>query len=129
MDVTGVGLRSIGLNSDFSAILETRGALCQDELLAQVVQYLRSGVPLAVAPGVAKDLFDPAKVIPGPIASLTDGCWLWPSQLEYYVRTYRVKPPDEFLSFMQARDWTVDRASIDVQRIAEELWAQELQTE
>lgn len=61
-----------------------------------LVQYLRSGVPYIVSPGVVRDVLDGS----GPIGSgtiLTDGEWAWPDTLAHYVERYHVSLPDVFV--------------------------------
>jgi hypothetical protein len=35
----------------------------------------------------------------------SDGVWVWPNLLEYYVREYHLRIPDEFVRHMAARNW------------------------
>ena len=39
--------------------------------------------------------------------SYTDGEWLWPGDLSYYVRKYALKLPEEFVETMQKNEWKV----------------------
>ena len=38
---------------------------------------------------------------------LTDGIWVWPSELAYYVEVYNLQLPEEFISDIRSRDWVV----------------------
>lgn len=47
-------------------------------------------------------------VAPGPV---TDGVWLWPPDLAYYVRNYNVALPDEFIMHMSRNGWSLPALS------------------
>ncbi len=73
---------------------------------ARVVAYLEQGTVLAVAAGPTSDYFQrPGRHIIGSLCLQTDGVWLWPSDLSYYVQYYGVAVPDAFLAHMEAGDW------------------------
>jgi hypothetical protein len=72
-----------------------------------VVRYLEQGMTVLVSPHWVDDLVNPKLRRICQYSTLTDGTWIWPSDLAYYVRTYHVVLPDEFLEHMAARDWVV----------------------
>jgi hypothetical protein len=37
---------------------------------------------------------------------ITDGVWVWPEYLEYYVATYHVELPKAFVRHMEQSSWT-----------------------
>jgi len=76
-------------------------------LVSKISAYLSSGIPLAVAPGIVNDVIDPDKGIAGTPTAYTDGTWVWPGDLAYYVTNYRLKLPDEFTGTMQNNNWTI----------------------
>lgn len=39
------------------------------------------------------------------LETLTDGTWLWPSDLAYYVRTYHARVPEELIAHASDIDW------------------------
>lgn len=39
--------------------------------------------------------------------NLTDGVWIWPSELAYYVREFHLALPDDFVAHMEANAWRV----------------------
>ena len=47
-------------------------------------------------------------VVPGLV---TDGVWLWPAGLAYYVRKYHVALPDEFIAHMKTNGWILPALS------------------
>ena len=46
-------------------------------------------------------------------AILTDGVWLWPAVLIYYVSRYHVRLPENFVAHARSNRWTVDVSQID----------------
>jgi hypothetical protein len=85
-------------------LAESRGLL-PPALRAHVAAYLRGGTLLGVSGGQFKDWFDPSKRA-GEKAYFTDGIWLWPGSFAYYVETYGVAVPQEFLTHMEAQGWS-----------------------
>src|SRR6266550_8203775 len=50
-----------------------------------LVAYLRGATVLAGAPGLADDALDTSKTQVSPFHICTDGTWMWPLDLAYYV--------------------------------------------
>ena len=72
-----------------------------------IVAYLRQAAALAVTGGTsAYDVLDPALRRIGPLSVLTDGAWIWPSDLPYYVEQYEVDLPAAFLRHGASLHWT-----------------------
>ena len=72
--------------------------------------YLARGVLIGVAMCVETDpLSDPPTMI-GPPNARTDGVWLWPETLSYYVRRYHVRLPEELLAHMRQNGWECPQA-------------------
>jgi hypothetical protein len=71
------------------------------------VRYLEQGRVVLASPGWADDLLDEQVTMICRYSTLTDGTWIWPSDLAYYVRTYHVVLPEDFLRHMASRDWVV----------------------
>lgn len=72
----------------------------------QLVSYLRSGPTLATTGQMASDVLAGDDVPVAPLAVLTDGAWIWPADLAYYVERYHVRLPEEFVQHAAARGWT-----------------------
>lgn len=82
--------------------------------IPHIVTYLTAGTTYAVAAGPTLDIFKhPAQHIIGPLSLYTDGTWLWPSDLAYYVQHYHVALPDKFITHMRAQHWTPPQLSED----------------
>jgi hypothetical protein len=67
------------------------------ETAAAVAVYLRSGQVFAASPMRSRDLLDTSVKLES-LEYLTDGDWVWPSDLIYYVENYRVAVPNEFVA-------------------------------
>ena len=83
---------------------------------ARVVEYLRKGVSLIVSPGVVYDVINGS----GPIGTggiLTDGEWAWPDDLSYYVETYHVALPADFVNWMAERKYEMGLLSKEQLRL------------
>ncbi len=75
--------------------------------IEKICSYLKQGIAFIVSPGNLQDVIQPEKGISGVATSYTDGEWLWPGDLSYYVREYALKLPERFLETMQKNDWKV----------------------
>jgi hypothetical protein len=62
-----------------------------------VLEYLERGQPLVTAEQTETDKLDPSKgdVVPG--GWRTDGRWVWPEAVAYYLRVHGVAPDEAFL--------------------------------
>ena len=69
-----------------------------------VATYLKGGSVLAATGQTTTDFFDATKTA-GPLEVRTDGRWLWPADLAYYVERYAVDLPTEFLAWMSSNAW------------------------
>lgn len=76
-------------------------------MVEKICTYLTSGIAIAVTPGIVNDVIDPDKGVAGTPSALTDGTWVWPGDLAYYVKNYRLKLPDEFVKTMQDSNWEI----------------------
>lgn len=83
----------------------------------EVLSYLKSGVSFVVAPGLSRDVLSSELEIIGPLALLTDGKFLWPSDLVYYVERHWVELPQEFLEYMAVNSWKVPAVDVSVLEI------------
>ncbi|MFI7469216.1 hypothetical protein [Nonomuraea sp. NPDC049646] len=63
-----------------------------------VSEYLRNGSHLAVSGTEVQDIISAEHVLIGSLLTQTDGCWMWPSDMSYYVANYGVDLPAEFVS-------------------------------
>ena len=73
----------------------------EDKILA----YLRQGFVILATTHIARDVFSPEGV---PICAphlLTDGVWIWPRTLIYYIEKYHCRLPEEFLIYLRSQNW------------------------
>jgi hypothetical protein len=71
----------------------------------EVVDYLDAGSVVAVAGRDVDDVLDDSKVGVAPRDVRTDGVWIWPGDLSYYVRTYGIALPSEFVDHARSQGW------------------------
>ncbi|MFI9275271.1 hypothetical protein ACIGXM_31850 [Kitasatospora sp. NPDC052896] len=70
-------------------------------------EYLRSGALPAATTTLARDVLAPDNPVIGGLHLLTDGYWLWYSDLAHYVEHYHVALDPRFITHAQANGWTV----------------------
>ncbi|MGW2556295.1 hypothetical protein [Streptomyces sp. NPDC001635] len=81
-----------------------------------IVRYLEEGELIVATGSWANDLVNPDIKRTRQYSIHTDGVWVWPSSLAYYLVTYHTELPGEFLQHMEASGWTVptlDEAALD----------------
>jgi hypothetical protein len=78
---------------------------------ARIVAYLKAGIGLAGVGKLVGDVLNPAAQFAVSPSLLTDGVWLWRADLPYYVATYHVELPDEFVAHIQRNGWSVPALS------------------
>ena len=83
-----------------------------------LMKYLSSAAWFAWAPGLAGDVLNPSASFSDPYAILTDGVWVWPESLAYYVETYNVELPYEFLEHVKRMAFIPpDKKDIDIRAL------------
>lgn len=81
---------------------------------AQVLQYLDAGTIVIMAAGKTVDEVDPKGTLPlVPIGWSTDGEYIWPLALEYYLERYSIGFKKEFLQHIRDRDYLAPQPSED----------------
>ena len=81
---------------------------------SKITDYLRSGheVMYLGSRRYLKEKGDLTK-IDRPGFLLTDGVWVWPSELPYFIESYNVMVPPQFVIHAAANNWSVP-AKVDV---------------
>ena len=74
----------------------------------KIVKYLIDGKALIISTGLVDDVIDSSKGPAGTPTVYTDGKWIWPGDLAYYVKNYHLELPQDFLDYMIEKNWTVD---------------------
>ncbi len=83
-------------------------------LVNKICKYLSNGTAVIVCPGVTTDVIANATGAVGTGSSYTDGIWLWPDDLAYYVKKYNIALPDDFLDTMKANGWNNPGTKLDL---------------
>jgi hypothetical protein len=73
---------------------------------ARIAQYLRGGSVLASTGKFVDDWFEASNVDIAPLDVRTDGTWVWPGDLPYYVERYGVALPEELHRHMANQEWS-----------------------
>ena len=73
----------------------------------KICSYLDNGIELVVIPTVCTDVIEPERGTSGVASQYTDGTWLWPGDLSYYVKNYNLKLPDDFITSMHKNKWQI----------------------
>ena len=76
-------------------------------LKQKALRYLRSGVNTGIVMMVEYDHSSMPEACLGSVGLMSDGKWIWPSSLAYYVETYDLGLPADFLEDMANNDWSV----------------------
>ncbi|WP_231493981.1 hypothetical protein [Nocardiopsis sp. CNT312] len=79
--------------------------LGDESMKERIAHYLDRGSVVVAATRILHDILDEGR---SPICSLhilTDGVWLWPSGLPFYVRRYNVRVPHDFISHAESSGW------------------------
>lgn len=84
----------------------------------KIINYLKQGIVLVSCGGIVNDIVKPENGIAGCPDMLTDGVWLWPGELSYYVEKYHILLDAEFIKAMQKNKWRViDSFRVDFDNI------------
>lgn len=84
------------------------------EQVEAICHYLRQGTMLVASPGETTDVLDPEKGFSGTASAYTDGKWVWPGDLAYYVETYLLRIPDDFRETMIENNWENPIRDMDI---------------
>ncbi|MFJ3205892.1 hypothetical protein [Streptomyces sp. NPDC086989] len=78
---------------------------------AALIGYLDGGYEILSFMGSVNDLLGSDERILGGDNILTDGEWMWRGDLWFYVDTYHVSLPDEFLQKVRSRNYVMPEVS------------------
>ena len=73
----------------------------------KIYQYLSAGIIVVTCGGVVKDIINSNNGTAGCPDMLTDGIWLWPGDLAYYVKKYHLKLDEDFIKSMSNNGWHI----------------------
>ena len=105
-----------GDGSDFS--LEELAATTAGPDEEELAAYLESGLVYRTVDQIARDMLadDPDEAPIGPLRLLTDGTYVWPSDLPYYLRSYHLQLPRAFIIHARESEFRIP-APLDVTRL------------
>ncbi|MDG9688299.1 hypothetical protein QC334_37190 [Streptomyces sp. DH18] len=78
-----------------------------------LVRYLHAGSTLVATPSAVPDVLSESGAIIGGLHLLTDGHWLWYSDLAHYVGRYHVELDPAFIEHARGSNWSVPQISND----------------
>jgi hypothetical protein len=64
----------------------------------RVLSYLRSGELVLNSPGAMDDVLDAERVSAVPVGFRSDGRWIWPDAVGYYLKRYHLAPEPELVA-------------------------------
>ncbi|GAA3365304.1 TNT domain-containing protein [Saccharopolyspora gregorii] len=68
-----------------------------------LVEYLSGGAVVLAARSTSADEVDPSRPPEVPKRFHTDGTWVWPLSMAYYLDVHDISPPRDFLDHVRAR--------------------------
>ncbi|MGH3995604.1 MAG: hypothetical protein ACRDSN_24440, partial [Pseudonocardiaceae bacterium] len=71
----------------------------------RVLAYLESAPVVRASEGFGPDRIDPTRGRSVPLTWQTDGNWVWPGSVTYYLRSYALPPDPEFLAYIRQRNF------------------------
>ena len=75
----------------------------------KIIDYLDNGISLYVTAGLVSDVLDKSKGVIRNLEILTDGTWVWPSDLSYYVKFYHVELNTHFIEHIKKNEWVMPK--------------------
>jgi hypothetical protein len=78
-----------------------------DEERERVLNYLDGAPVVLAARGYGADAFDPDGAPNVPLNFRTDGNWVWPGAVAYYLRVHSVTPDPDLVEHIRARQFVV----------------------
>ena len=124
MELRKVGFyRELGHGDrDGPSLLDQCGDL-DAALSIELSRYLSAGEVIVASAGAFEDVLAPEKGRLDALGYMTDGEWVWPTDLQYYVRNYRVGLPSEFVNHVIKENWRMRSfTEEEIDRIADFDW-------
>jgi len=75
------------------------------EIEPEIIGYIKDGYIQSAAPHICYDKLSDTKQSLGTHVILTDGDWIWPKYLSYYVEKYKVKIDNDFLQHIRIKNY------------------------
>ena len=84
----------------------------------RVLDYLGAAPVVLAARGYDTDAFDPEREPSVPLTFRTDGTWVWPGAVAYYLREHDVAPDPDLLAHIRDRNYTPPEVGEEARRRA-----------
>lgn len=108
-------IASLWTERDGELVLKPDLERCDDPVLkAQLIEFLRGGGVVLRAPGLRADRLDSKAPAAVPLGYLSDGEWIWPLELAYYLEIHDLLPEDALLEHARGRGFRATRPSPSV---------------
>lgn len=82
---------------DVSELKPDLGRCGDEELKERLLAFLEGGGLVLHSPGRFEDRLDPSRPPAVPLGYVTDGDWIWPLELAYYLEQHDILPQQEML--------------------------------
>ncbi|MEV0058178.1 hypothetical protein AB0H34_47820 [Saccharopolyspora shandongensis] len=67
----------------------------------QILDYLRAGAALMITTATLDDVVDPSRGAVVPMSLRTDGTWIWPDTIAYYLEHHHLAPDPDLLAHIR----------------------------
>lgn len=84
----------------------------------RVLEYLGGAPVVLAARSYDTDAFDPGRAPSVPLTFRTDGSWVWPGAVAYYLREHDIAPDPELLAHIRRREYAVPEVGEDARQRA-----------
>jgi SUKH-3 immunity protein len=112
---------SDGANPDGTPrVSPERGYVTDPAERQRLLRYLEQGRTVVETARAGTDRIDPTRRFAVPVSYRTDGAWVWPAAVEYYLRHHQLGLEPEFRRWIERHDYHVPAVPDDVAARARE---------
>lgn len=86
--------------------------------LDEVLAYLENAPVVLAARGYGEDAFKPDNPPVVPLTFHTDGAWVWPGGVAYYLRAHRIPPIPQLVQHIRDNDYRLPEVDGESQKLA-----------
>lgn len=83
-----------------------------------LLRYLERAPIVLAARGYDTDVLDPGRRAEVPMSYHTDGTWIWPGAVAYYLRVHGVPPEADLVGFARGNEFAIPEVDEDARREA-----------
>ena len=84
--------------------------------IQSLTSYLEQAPMVLRANGAGQDEFAPGSHPEVPLTFHTDGLWIWPGSVHYYLRKYGLPPEQDLVAHVRSLDYSLGQPSESLQR-------------